>query len=178
MPDSDDILKSQLRDGDLQAFRALFEKYYPRLVNYGFSITNNKEVSRGHVQEVFLKLWETRMSTIIRGSMKAYLYTAINHRALNWIRHEKIKRAYENEELHYLLSRTEQPDDVSPFLDAAISKAIDSLPVRALEVFTLTQLDGLTNKEAALRLGISVKTVENQITRSKKILRKKLSGYR
>ena len=178
MPNQDDILKQQLREGDLQAFKTLFESFYSHLLNYGVSLTKDIEVSKELIQEVFLKLWENRSKTEIRGPLKAYLFTALNNRALNWIRHEKIKRAYENESLKDAMSGVELPQHISPFLSEAIKNAIDSLPERALQVFHLTQLEGNSHKEAALKLGISVKTVENQLNRARKILQKKLKKFR
>jgi len=178
LPGQDDILKQQLRKGDIQAFKTLFESLYSHLLNYGLSLTRDIEVSKELIQEIFLKLWESREKTEIRGSLKAYLFTAMNNRALNWIRHEKIKRAYENESLKDTLSGVELPSHISPFLTEAIKNAIDSLPERALQVFSLTQLEGISHKEAALQMGISVKTVENQLNRARKILQKKLKKYR
>jgi RNA polymerase sigma-70 factor (ECF subfamily) len=178
LPGQDDILKQQLREGDIHAFKTLFESLYSHLLNYGLSLTRDIEVSKELIQEIFLKLWENREKTEIRGSLKAYLFTAMNNRALNWIRHEKIKRAYENESLKDALTGVELPSHISPFLTEAIKNAIDSLPERALQVFSLTQLENISHKEAALQMGISVKTVENQLNRARKILQKKLKKYR
>ena len=166
-----------MRFGDENAFKTIFEKYYHQLVSYGESISGSKEASRGHVQDVFLKLWESRDQISIKTSLKAYLFTAIYHKALNWRRHEKVKRAYEDDRLKDITEGVQTQPGINPFLQKAISNAIDSLPAKALEVFTLTQLEGLSNKEAATKLGISIKTVENQVTRARKILQKKLKKY-
>jgi len=173
----DDILRQKLKEGDTKAFKSLFELYYKLLVGYAISLTENMEVSRELVQDVFLKLWENRLETKAKGSLKAYLFTAVNHQSLNWLRHEKIKRAYRNDSIHDVMMGVQLPPRMSPFLDEALRRAINELPEKALEVFTLTQLDGVSHKEAALSLGISVKTVENQLSRSRKILQKKLRKY-
>lgn len=177
MPDPDDILKKKINEGDRQAFKSLFESLYNHLYNYGFSLTKDSEASKELIQDIFLKLWENRSKTEIKGSIKSYLFTAMNNRALNWIRHQKIVRAFESDSLRDIMSGVELPQNVSPFLREALKKAIDSLPSRALEVFQHTQLDGLSQKETALRLGISVKTVENQLARARKILQKKIRKY-
>lgn len=178
MSHPDDILRHKLKEGDTKAFKSLFESYYQLLVGYAISITENTEVSRELVQDVFLKLWENRQKTKSEGSLKAYLFTAVNHQSLNWLRHEKIKRAYRNQSIQDIMTGVELPPQISPFLEEALRKAIDELPEKALKVFTLTQLDGLSQKEAALSLGISVKTIENQLSRSRKILQKKLRKYK
>jgi len=171
-------LRHKLQEGDIDTFRSLFESYYNQLISYGKSITHNQEVSRGLVQDVFLKLWENRKRTILRGSIKAYLFTSINHQALNWLRHERVKLTYEKASLKDVLTGVELPPQITPFLAEAIKKSIDELPEKAREVFTLTQLEGIPQKEVALNLGLSVKTVENHLTRSRKILQKKLRKYR
>jgi len=173
----DDILLLKLQEGDTGAFQTIFESYYQQLVRYGISITDNLEVSRELVQDVFLKLWEKRRETKIKISIKAYLFTAVNNQALNWVRHQKIKRAYENASLQDVMSGIQLPPRISPFLAEAIRKAIDELPDKALMVFTLTQVEGLAYKEAAKTLGISIKTIENQLARARKILQKKLRKY-
>jgi RNA polymerase sigma-70 factor (ECF subfamily) len=177
LPESDKILIARLRSGDEQAFKNLFQQHYLQLVQYGTLKTGDRDVSRELVQEIFLKLWEDREKITIKTSPKAYLFVAMNNKALNWLRHEKVKRAYESERLFELLGDVQHSIDPSPFLQNAISNAINALPEKALQVFTLTQLNGLSNKEASEKLGISVKTVENQITRSRKILQKKLKNF-
>ena len=177
MQDSDNILKQKIKEGDKLAFKTLFESLYNHLYNYGVSLTKDPEASKELVQEIFLKLWENRNKTDIRGSLKSYLFTAMNNRALNWLRHEKITRAYEDDTLKDNMAGIELPQNISPFLNEAIKRAIDSLPARAMEVFQLSQLEGLSQKDTAMRLGISVKTVENQLSRARKILQKKIRKY-
>lgn len=178
MSDQEDILRLKLRKGDQNTFQAIFESYYNQLINYATTITKDTEISREIVQEVFLKLWENREKNLIRGSIKAYLFTATNHQALNWLRHEKVKLAYQKEQLKDILPGIELPQTISPFLSEAIRHAIQNLPKKALEVFTKTQIEGLPQQEVADSMGISVKTVENQLRRSRKILQKKLKKFR
>jgi len=177
LPNPDDILKDKLREGNIEVYKTLFETFYNQLISYGISITHDKEVSRGLTQDLFLKLWENRKKTVISGSIKAYLFTALNHLSVNWLRHEKVQRAFENASLHEVLAGIELPPRISPFLNEAVKTAIDALPDKAREVFTLTQLDGIPHKEVSRSLGISVKTIENQLSRSRKILKKRLRKY-
>ena len=177
MLEPDDILRVKLKEGDLDAYKSLFETYYRPLVIYGFSFTQNEEESRELVQELFLKLWENRKKNTIRGSVKAYIFTALYNLSLNWLRHYKIRQAFQKTTFTEMLELEEQPKIATPFLTKALNSAIEGLPSRAREVFTKTQIEGISIKETARILGISDKTVENQVTRSKKILRKKLRHY-
>lgn len=172
----DQELFNQIRTGDRQAFKILFEKYYSGLIGFGQYLLKDRETSRELVQEIFLTLWEKRKVLIIE-SPKAYLFSAMNNKALNVLRHQKIVRAMENELLSdqqqtYLLTENQ------PFIREAIQKAIDELPERAKECFILTQVDGLSVREAADQLSITAKTVENHLARSRHLLQKKLKKYR
>lgn len=175
MPEDHELF-SRVKEGDSIAFQQLFERYYSGLLGFGIYLTKNQEISRGLIQEIFLTLWE-RKDTLTVTSVKAYLFTAMNHKALNYLRHRKVVLAMEASPIHPDQS-SEPPQEKDPFLKDALERAINDLPEKARECFRLTQIDGLSAKEAAVRLNVSIKTIENQLTRSKKILRKKLRSYR
>lgn len=159
-------------------FKSLFEKYYGSLVSYGISLTGNMEAAREIVQEVFLKLWENKDKIRINESLKSYLFKSVFNRAANWIRHEKVKQAFEKDSFREVFNDLSVPFDTNPFLELAINNAIEKLPDRAGEAFSLRYLDGFSQKNIAEKMNISEKTVENQIQRAKKILRKNLRSYR
>ncbi len=167
-----------IRQGDQEAFKTTFELYYAGLLSYGNLLINDYEKSRDLVQEVFLILWEKNESISVHTSLKAYLYTSVNNRALNHIRHEKIKKAFEEQRVSHWINASQDEFSVSPFLQAALEKAINNLPPKAFQCFALTQLDGLSIREAAQRLDLAEKTIENQVARSRKILRQKLKRYK
>ena len=60
--------------------------------------------------------------------------------------------------------------------DAKLWKAIDNLPEKCREIFLLSKRDGLSHKEIASKMNISVKTVENQMTKAFFRLRESLDN--
>lgn len=167
-----------IKKGDKKAFKTLFELHYVSLIAFGNSLINDNEACRDLVQEVFLKLWEKRRSMSVHTSLKSYLFTAINNSALNFLRHEKIVSAFWKYSISSWIFEESIQLQVSPFVREAINKAIDSLPSKAKQCFTLTQIDGLSIREAAIKLDVAEKTVENQLARSRKILQQKLKKYK
>ncbi len=167
-----------IRQGDEKAFKNAFELYYAALVRYGNLFVHDTEISRGLVQEVFLKLWEKRDEIIIHSSLKAYLFTAINHKALNHIRHERVKEAFKDQYISTWIHNDDNQLKVNPFLKDALENAINSLPPKAYKSFALTQIDGLSIREAAKKMGVAEKTIENQLARSRKTLRQKLKKFK
>jgi len=171
-------LAQLIQKGDETAFKTAFELYYAGLLSYGKHLVQNNDVSRDLVQEVFMRLWEKREKISVHSSLKAYLFSAINNRALNHIRHEKIKRAFQEQHISTWIYGEYSQSEVNPFLNSAIERAINALPKKAYQSFTLTQIDGLSIREAAQKMGVAEKTIENQLARSRKILRQKLKKYK
>ncbi|MCK5822076.1 MAG: sigma-70 family RNA polymerase sigma factor [Bacteroidales bacterium] len=171
-------LAKLIQQGDEKAFKTAFELYYEGLVSYGNHLVKNMEVSRDMVQEVFLTLWEKRNIVSIHSSLKAYLFTAINHQALNHIRHNKIKRAFQEQYIATWLYGENKQIAVDPFLLEIIEKAINSLPPKAYQSFALTQIDELSIREAAKIMCVAEKTIDNHLARSRKILKQKLKKYK
>lgn len=178
MSTEENRLAASISKGEEEAFKIAFQLYYGSLVQYGIHLLKDKEGSRELVQEVFLKLWENRKSTEIRSSLKAYLFTAMHNMALNHIRKLRYERAFKEYHWREWLDAREGEFQAAPFLRDALHKAIQQLPPKARECFSLTQLEGLSIKEASERMDISEKTAENQLARSRKILQKSLKKYR
>lgn len=176
MPDDQELF-AQIQKGNTHAFKLLFQKYYSGLVGFGTYLLHDQEESRELVQEIFLTLWEKRSQLQI-SSPKAYLFTAMNNKAMNTARHLKIVRSQASE--HEFLNRDQSLTDPlpNPFLKDALAKAISELPEQARLCFVLTQFDGLSVKEAAKQLNLAEKTVANHLARSRKMLQKKLKKFR
>jgi len=108
-----------------------------------------------------------------------YLYRAAKNLSLNHLKHEKVVREWENEELMKIRLSENDPEEelFQHELSFAIQRAIDRLPERCRLTFTLHRQEGLTYTEIASVLNISIKTVETQMGRALKTLRKLLLPY-
>ncbi len=179
MNKEEEILKNGLRVGNREVFRKVFVAVYPGLVKYGISITHDEESARELVQDVFLEIWERRGSLVIRGSVKSYLFGAVYHRSLNWLRSKKIREAYAANpvEIYHWLPVPVETESLDPLLALEIEKAIGELPPKCREAFTRCILLGESHSSAAAFLGLSEKTIENHVSKARKLLKARLKKF-
>lgn len=166
----DKELQCSLRRGTISAFVYIYTTYYDALLNYADRLLNDVETARDVVQQVYYKIWEGRAALAITLSVKAYLFKSVYYGSLNTLAHKKNVKKYEREQLSdFYFSTIIQSPEVemelwSSDIGRALQEAIDSLPERCREVFLLSKVEGLKNREIAERLNISEKTVERHMS--------------
>ncbi len=178
MISDDNNLLQALRDDDEKAMEMLFREYYQRLCNYANTILNDKDESEEAVQQLFIQLWEKRKTMEIRTSLQSYLFRSLRNSCLNKIKHQKVRQLYANETV--ALANNEEPSSsltLHSELENQISVAIESLPEQCRLIFKMSRFEELKYSEIADQLGISVKTVENQMGKALRIMRDKLKDY-
>lgn len=176
---SDQELVRLLRHGNRDAFVELYERYWFMLYGSGFKILNNKEAVKDIVQDVFVWIWENR-STLHITYVKAYLKAALRFKIANYIRSGTIRDHFFDQFTHLSLHKdapsSEEMIELKE-LRQVVHDSILQLPEKCREVYRLSREEGLNNRQIADRLGISIKTVENQMTIALKRLRSRL-GFR
>ena len=168
-----------IHEGDKHAFEELFHECYRPMVAYAFRFLGEMEPSESVVQDVFLKFWQKRRELMITSSLRSYLFRAVRNLSLNYLEHRKIMTGYSQ----MVLERESDRYDYSDFyvevgLKEKIDAAVAALPEKRQEIFRLAREEGMKYREIADQLGISVKTVETQMTLALKQLRTSLKDYR
>jgi RNA polymerase sigma-70 factor (family 1) len=152
---------------DQQAYKLLFTALYPYLYPFARALVKTKEPAEEIVSDVFIKVWEKRKELVKIDNLKLYLYVATRHMALNYLEKEKRKPTNPIDYFQHaeLISVHLDPEQLLITADmmALLRKAVDLLPPKCKVIFKLVKEDGLKYKEVAEVLGISVKTVENQL---------------
>ncbi len=173
---SDIILIKQTKKRNEKAFTSIFNKYWDELFISAFFVLKDEDVCKDIVQEIFVSFWN-RCPELEIINLRAYLLQATKYQVAKYIRdnqkYEVLSQSYENIET---VEFNEEPIEYKE-LHTIISQKINTLPERCREVFRLSRLEGLSNKQIGEKLNISVSTVENQITKALKFLRHELSGY-
>ena len=162
------------KDGE-KAIEWLFQEHYAYLCRAVYKILPDSNLAEDLVQEVFFELWRRKDRIHITSSIKAYLRRTAVNKTLNYIRDQKVK--FDDEEKLPVLSSGEASANQqleAEELQQLIDQTIDSLPERCRVVFVLSRFEDMSYKEIAEKLGISVKTVENQISKALKVLRRVL----
>jgi len=160
-------------------FEALFRAHYSVLCSYANHFLKDIDAAEEVVQEVMLRIWTNRESLIIGTSMKSYLFRAVRNGCMNVLKHLNIRedyRSYKERETGEN-QRSQEDEMIMAELELKIRRAIDHLPLERRKVFILSRYEGLTYSQIAAKLGISVKTVENQMGKALKSLREELSDY-
>ena len=175
---SDQALLDRLAASDPAAFDEIFRGHYADLVVRAERYTHDRSTAEEVAQEVFVELWRRRASLQLQSTLRAYLHAATRNRALNRIRHERVRnRAVPYLQLEGSNRSTTSDRVVEREIDQALRDAVAELPERCREIFELSRLSGLRYAEIADVLGISVKTVETQMGKALRILRERLAPW-
>jgi RNA polymerase sigma-70 factor (ECF subfamily) len=168
-----------IKEGDLKAFEYVFRLYYQSLCGYATKFLGDTDEAEEITQEIFTTLWTRRETIEIKLSLKSYLYRSVRNACLNYLKHQKVKNVYfaaneafqKEEELRF--SGFGDTSHLSEQIDAAI----ENLPEERKKIFLMSRHQELKYKEIADQLGISIKTVETQMSKALKSLRVALQEY-
>jgi RNA polymerase sigma-70 factor, ECF subfamily len=165
---------------DGAVLRALFDAHYVGLCRFACAYVEAPDVAEELVQEVFLYLWQRWADHSARphASLKTYLYTAVRNVALNYLRHERVVARREADAIALFDRPRPTADETTEAaeLQMLVRRAVAQFPPQRRLVFTLSRQQGLTYDEIAEVLAISPKTVENQMGKALKALRRALKS--
>ncbi|MEN8122961.1 MAG: RNA polymerase sigma-70 factor [Bacteroidota bacterium] len=172
----DKQLVMQLQSNEVKAFDILFHKYSKELYRFSYSLLKNDEDAKDIIQEVFLRIWKKRDEINSSKSFKSFLFSISYHLVIDLLRSRVKDKKYREFLVNYFESDSFSLKSELDYetIVKQIRIAVDELPAKRKQVYTLSREIGLSHKEIAVRLGISVKTVENQITLALKHLRSRL----
>jgi RNA polymerase sigma-70 factor, ECF subfamily len=171
-----DLCWQKIKNGDEHALEKVYKAAFRSLVYYATEITGQLQLAEEVVQDVFLKIWQTRSELYIKGSFKAYLFQSVHNHALNAIRQQKTKKESVNlltpEKTWKFISDNYKIEDnlieniFSDETEAIIEQTINELPVQCGKVFFMSRFESLKNEEIAVQLGLSENTVKTHIYRA------------
>jgi RNA polymerase sigma-70 factor (ECF subfamily) len=169
-----DELFDQIKSGDQKALELLFSIYFPRLNDFAKNVVKDDGISQDIVQEVFVKVWEKR-DEIESLNLEAFLFRLVRNRCIDYIKHLKVVNnrmqeihiSSKYEELYRIDFIGNEPYVlIEKELKTKIENTIQDLPDRCREVFILSRMNGLKNKEIAEKLNINIKNVERHLNRA------------
>ena len=167
----------RFRSGDELAFGEIFETYYSALVRYAVTLVRDMDEAEDVVQGVFVRVWQGRERLEEGVMLRSWLYKSVQNSCFNHLKHLKVrgvhavfvKREGEGVDQHDALEGNE--------LQGRIDAALLVLPEQCGKIFRMSRFEDLKYQEIADKLGLSIKTVENQMGKALRILREELKDY-
>lgn len=167
----DKALWLNIKAGDKQCFSRLFREYYSELYYYGFKIIPDPDFVKECIQEVFIRVWETRQSLADIENIKAYLIVCV--RRMIFVQKKKGKSIqtvevgkFENSTFFFDVNEFEKHEEISDELRRVLLNAINSLTVKQRELIMLFFYHELPYSEIADITGVSVEAVRNLMYRT------------
>jgi RNA polymerase sigma-70 factor (ECF subfamily) len=169
----------RLKKGDVLAFDAVYAKYCRRLFGFVLKYVKQKDDAEEIVQEVFVKIWESRHKIDVFSSFDSFLFTIAYNSTISLLR----KRVTEKKYVDFLISQQQEyiVNDSSVEiqfneLNDKVQLLLNELTPRQKEIFQLSRVEGLTHEEIAKKLNISANTVKNHMVTVLSFLRKSLDN--
>jgi len=152
-----------------RVFEKLFIESYSILIAYSFRFIKDRELAKDIVQDVFLELWKNRQSIDFESPLKSHLFKSVYNRSINYLTSKYAETSVfmgVDNEIEAILHAEESVDKEVSLLElqSEINKYLNTISPRNREIFTLSRLNGLKNKEVADKLCISIKTVEKNLS--------------
>ncbi|MDR2969238.1 MAG: RNA polymerase sigma-70 factor [Tannerellaceae bacterium] len=169
-----------LKQGSESAFEAIFRKYNAKIYHFVAASLYNKDLAEDITQNVFLSVWEHRSGIIPEKNFQAYLYTIAKNLVFKETEKMILAFRYEEHVNNTTLGEIDLSTEEQIFTDSLedmIFRLIGKLPKARREIFLLSFMENLNNKEISEKLSISEKNVGMQIRRSRDYIRKYLKDY-
>ncbi|MCE4567001.1 RNA polymerase sigma-70 factor [Maribellus sp. CM-23] len=163
----------------MSAFDVIYRKYSRRLYGFVFRYVKQESDTEEIVQEVFIKIWQSRDKINVYSSFESFLFTIAHNETINLLK----KRATEQKYLEHVksLQQIEETYEIADEihykeLKQKFQGLLDELSPRQKEIFLMSREEGLSHKEIAEKLGISSNTVKNHLVATLSFLKKRLDN--
>jgi len=165
-----------LRKGDKQALDEIYKFFYPKLYVFAKSFLKVEDDINDILQDVFVKLWLSREKIGKVETFNSYLFTIAKNAIVSYFREKSKDQKFEARVKKILVSAENEYNDELEYKDLKqnLESIIDQLPDKRKQIFKLSREEGLSNKEIAEKLDISVKTVEDHMRHALRFIRKHL----
>ena len=176
------VLESSIIDH--ASFSLLYRNFYPKLDYFVFQYLHDKELAKNIAQDVFTELWDNRNNLKEDSNLQAWLFTVAKNKSIKAIQKIKAQQNFSD----YIRPRQLDADyqalmdfDTNIFItedvQAQIEKALNLLPPQCRKIFEMSRFEDKKNREIAEELGLSIKTIEAQISKAMHILKEELKEY-
>jgi len=170
---SDEEILTCICQHDESALDILVRRYYDRLGKFSFSLLNSRDLADVAVSNVFLNIWRRRESLVIRSTVRGYLFAAVGNQSLSMRKEKRLHPTVGIDHVHtrqVLDARSSDSDILYRELHDEIDALVSRLPRQRQLIFRMNRFEGLRYREIAEALGVSERTVQNQMVHATKQL--------
>ncbi len=171
MPNDFENIWANIKKGDENAFRRLFDYYYEDLVRFARSFVSNKDEAEDIVQALFVHIWENAGTLMITSSIQSYLFLAIKNRCMNALRSKNVRDKHELLFVNAFLEYLRQEDSEPLELEEELVKSLHSLPPKMKQIIEMKYFGKKKIDQISEQLGVSTATVKTQLQRGKSKLK-------
>lgn len=175
--ENDNKLAARLKNDDQRAFELLYNRYFRKIYYFSLKYLQNREETEDLVQIAFINLWEHRKTLDINKPVKSYLFKSVTNLVYNCLKRRAVRSRYIESELRKPDGFSNQTYDQIYVhdLEKSIDDIVTTLPPQQQQIFYLSRGEGYSYEKIAQKLEISVRTVENQMYRTLKVIRNSFS---
>lgn len=162
LADDGELLKL-IEEGNYQAFDVLFEKHWQKAYSEAYKRLKNQDNAKDIVQEIFVHIWVNRQKLKIK-NLPAYLHISIRNKVINFVAKQKPIHPFFDQFDNF--AETNSPADADLLwkdFSNSYEALLSTLPPRRQIIFRLHYQEDLSTKEISKRLGVTKKTVQNQL---------------
>lgn len=156
-------------------FEIIFKDLFKPLCGFAMKYIGDLDESKNVVHEAFIAVWQKFETLPQDTNFKSYLYTAVRNRSLNYLRDRKQHVTLEGVQ-EGGIEGADRDMEVKE-LEREIELAINTLPEKCRMVFEMSRFEGLKYTEIAMKMNISVKTVEAQMSKALSVMKKQLANF-
>jgi RNA polymerase sigma-70 factor, ECF subfamily len=175
-----------LKDGNEEAVKLIFERYYVSLCLYAESILKNHQIAEEIVEDIFIHIWVHASETSIVDSVRNYLFRSTHNNCLKYLNRLKTeKKIFDNKDytftdheiLHSLHVDYPIANMIAAELEIKAGEILETLPGQCKEIYALSRFENLSYSEIAAKLNITVGTVKTQMSRAFQKFRQGLKEF-
>ncbi|MEQ9165421.1 MAG: RNA polymerase sigma-70 factor [Fulvivirga sp.] len=167
-----------LKKGEIWAFKSIFNEFHLKLYHFSKKMGLTHEDAEGIVQDVFVTIWESKSKIDEKQPISAFLYTIAKRKVLKKVRRIVVEKSHLSSLIHPNKNINHETEDYVIFTNLLehANDSIENMPPDRKQIFMLSKHNGLSNQEIADKLGISKRTVENQLYRATVSLKKEINS--
>tara|TARA_B100000575_G_scaffold286712_1_gene283842 strand:+ start:280 stop:825 length:546 start_codon:yes stop_codon:yes gene_type:complete len=180
MPIDEKTLVRNVKNSKKSSFQKLFYRFHDQLFRFVVYRVQNADIAKDITQETFLRIWEKRESLQPKKSFFSLLARISTNLCYDHFRYTEVRLRNKDRIPEYGKSHFDNPEEVvqAQAIEEIIRKLVnEKLSQKCRVIFILSRIEGLSNQEISIKLGLSIRTVENQIYRALKVLKKHMQKY-